>query len=303
MQLNLIKKHSDKKPLEVRRNITFLAFAFLSILWLAACQPAPDSSNSTETTHETATSESGMDAESIAAQDTQSCELTMGWDPWEPYHFAAAGGQAQGLDIDLIEALGTRVGCEFEFIQGNWASLLLLLKAGELDVLAGASITPEREEYARFSDTYREERFALFVRSEERSQWQGKTLASLLDDGFRVGITQGYSYPDPIQALQYDADVSAQFREAAIGELNINALLEYQIDGFLEDPYVVASIQRRSRAAGEIEPLDLDFGMNDVHFLFSRESVSEARVDAFDQALEAMMSDGSHAALLARYLN
>ena len=48
----------------------------------------------------------------------------MGWDPWEPYHFAGAGGRVQGLDIDIVSELGDRVDCELEWVQGNWASLL-----------------------------------------------------------------------------------------------------------------------------------------------------------------------------------
>jgi len=263
---------------------------------LAACRPSDDA----------AIADSAAEQSRASAPLTDSaptCHLTMGWDPWEPYHFAAAGGRAQGLDIDLVSALGERVDCEFEFIQGSWASLLRLLQAGELDVLSGASITPEREEYARFSDTYREERFALFVRTEEHARWKDQSLAKLLAGEFRVGVTQGYLYPEPIQALQSDPELENRFFEVPIGELNLNALLDYRIDGFLEDPYVVASIQRRRSSSGEIEALDLDFGMNDVHLLFSRESVSADLVDRFDRALDDMIADGSHAELMARYLN
>ncbi|MEN1727419.1 MAG: transporter substrate-binding domain-containing protein [Pseudomonadota bacterium] len=272
--------------------------AVIATLGLSGCN-----SGSEAPPADTMASETPAPAPATTPVEAAPCELTMGWDPWEPYHFAAAGGEVQGLDIDVINALGERVDCEFEFIQGNWASLLRLLQAGELDVLSGASITPEREAYAWFGDTYREERFTLFVRSEDTSQYQDRDLAALLADGFRVGVTQGYLYPEPIQMLQADDNLADQFVEVAIGELNINALMDYRIDGFLEDPFVVASIQRRSRVAGDIEALGIDFGLYDVHLLFSKASVDEAKVNEINQALQAMIDDGSHAEILQRYLN
>ena len=109
----------------------------------------------------------------------------------------------------------------------------------------------------------------LFVRGEEVDQWSEQALGALLDDGFRIGVTQGYIYSGPIKALQSDSQYSDQFIEAPIGELNLHALLDYHIDGFLEDPFVVAAIQRRRSGSSEIDSLDLDFGSGEVHLLFS----------------------------------
>lgn len=269
------------------------------ILLLSACQQADE-------TPAPATPPSEVETETPASQAQademdQRCELTMGWDPWEPYHFAGAGGRVQGLDIDIVSELGDRVDCQLEWVQGNWASLLRLLQAGELDMLPGATFTPEREQFAWFSDPYREERFALFVRSEEVDQWSDQALGSLLDGGFRIGVTQGYIYSGPIQALQSDSRYSGQFIEAPIGELNLHALLDYRIDGFLEDPFVVAAIQRRRSGSSEIDSLDLDFGSGEVHLLFSRQSVSQDLVQQFNEALEAMRTDGTYEDIMNRY--
>lgn len=231
------------------------------------------------------------------------CQLNMGWDPWEPYHFAAAGGGVQGLDIDLVELLAAEAGCEIEFVQGNWASLLRLLSVGELDLLPGATHTPEREAFAHFSRPYREETFFLYVRDDDAEQWTEDSLAALLESGFRVGVTQGYIYSEDVNTLQMSPEFQDLFVEAAVGELNFTHLLDHRIDGFLEDPFVAAAIQRRRHWGADIRPLPIDLGTGEVHFLFSRQSVDERIVDRFSQALQLIREDGRHEATLARYLD
>lgn len=231
------------------------------------------------------------------------CHLSMGWDPWEPYHFVAAGGQVQGLEVDLISALAEEVGCSLSFVQGNWASLLRLIRLGDLDLLPGATHTPEREAFSWFSDPYREEHFMVYARIDDAARWADQPLEALLDDGFRLGVTQGYIYPDAINRLQGEDRFRGQFIEAAVGELNFSNLMDHRIDGFVEDPFVTASIQRRRSWGTAIVPLALDFSAGQVHLLFSRESTNENLVEAFNQALDTLREDGRYDQIMARYLD
>ncbi len=233
----------------------------------------------------------------------EACEITMGWDPWEPYHFSGLGGRVQGLDIDLITAIAERTDCEIEFLQGSWAGLLRMIRTGELDLLLGATRTDEREEFAWFSDPYREENFSLYVRSAEAEQWSDQSLQDLIEGGFRIGVTQGYIYTSEITDLQSDPAHGDQFIEAAVGELNFTHLLDHRIDGFLEDPFVFTAIDRRRNWGVEMEPLNLAFGSGEVHMMFSRESVDESLVQRFNEALAEMRADSEYDQIRARYLD
>jgi polar amino acid transport system substrate-binding protein len=266
-----------------------------SAFMLAACQAPED----TEPRPESATTNGVL--ERLAPETEAPCQLTMGWDPWEPYHFSTAGDEVQGLDIELVTALADQVGCELAFIQGNWASLLSLIRVGELDLLPGATHTPEREEFSWFSAPYREETFLLYVRVDEARDWEADSLQSLLDQEFRLGVTQGYIYGDPINELQMDEQYSDNFVEAAVAELNFANLMDHTIDGFVEDPFVAAAIDRRRNWGLDIEPLALEFGYGQVHLLFSRESVDEELVHEFDQALRTIRADGTYDRIMGRY--
>ena len=79
------------------------------------------------------------------------CSLTMGWDPWEPYHYMDPKGNLQGLDVELVRAIAAEAGCSVSFERDNWASLLGRIRNGEIDLISGATRTPEREKFALFS--------------------------------------------------------------------------------------------------------------------------------------------------------
>lgn len=231
------------------------------------------------------------------------CYLTLGWDPWEPYHFMGPGGDVIGLDIDLVGAMAEHADCELSFRQDNWVNLLRMLQHGDLDLLLGATRTEEREAFAYFSAPYRTESFELYVRPDDIDLYQGKPLETLLDEGFRIGVTQGYIYSGNISHLQAEDRFADQFIDAPIGEISFTNLLDHHIDGFLEDPFVCAAIARRRGWQDQIEPLPLDLESGEVHIMFSRETVEESVVARFDEALDMLQTSGQYEAIRERYLN
>src|SRR5690625_7408413 len=75
----------------------------------------------------------------------------------------------------------------------------------------------------------------------------------LLSNGFRLGLTSGYVYGDKIDTVLDNAEYQEQIVDVPVGELNFVNLMDFRIDGFLEDPFVAASINQRSeeRRVGE----------------------------------------------------
>ena len=54
---------------------------------------------------------------------------TSGWEPWEPYQYQQ-GDQITGLDIDLVRAVVTNMGCEIAFKEMRWTRLLSEVEKG-----------------------------------------------------------------------------------------------------------------------------------------------------------------------------
>ena len=116
---------------------------------------------------------SNSDAKEQSAKQekvTESCELILGWDPWEPYQYLTPDNQVKGLEIELIQSMAKQINCHVKFEQGEWMVLLEKLKSGEIDMLGGASKTDTREVFAHFSDTYRHESFVLYLLTENQEK-------------------------------------------------------------------------------------------------------------------------------------
>lgn len=231
------------------------------------------------------------------------CKLTMGWDPWPPYHYVTAGGELAGFDIELLRAMTAEAGCELEFERDSWATLLGRLGDGSIDLVTGATITTARQEFARFSAPIRSEEFALFVRTAELSKWDGADLRDLMARGLRLGITDAYVYGDAVEAVLNDPAYTGQLTDAHFGEVLTSLLLDAEIDAFIENDFAAAAIIRRLGLEAEISrhPLTLGPG-TDVHIMYSKSTVTAELATRLDRSLAKLRESGEYDELRRHYL-
>ncbi len=62
----------------------------------------------------------------------------------EPLVFRDAGGAAQGIYIDLLEAIARKQGWTLRFVEGTWDECLQRLQRGEIDLLVAIGYSEER---------------------------------------------------------------------------------------------------------------------------------------------------------------
>ena len=229
------------------------------------------------------------------------CNLTMGWDPWEPYQYLTPDNQVSGLEIDLISSIAKEAKCTITFVQNDWMRLLKGIRNGSVDLLGGASKTAAREEFAYFSDTYRHESFVLYIRSEQENEFSGQPLKQLLENKFKLGVTEDYLYGDEVSDMQDDQSLSSQIINVPITEMNYYNLLQNQVDGFLEDPFVAAYTIKRKGLTDQITATSIKYDSGDVSFMFSKSSVKPETVEAFNRGLEAIKISGEYNRILKKY--
>jgi diguanylate cyclase (GGDEF)-like protein len=82
--------------------------------------------------------------------------IKIGIDPfWKPIEFIDEAGQQVGINPDIIELIAKRTGIKFSYVViEGWSSLYNAMLNGEIDVLAGANQTPERDQLFLFSEPY-----------------------------------------------------------------------------------------------------------------------------------------------------
>jgi len=74
---------------------------------------------------------------------------------YAPYNYMDDSGKLAGYEIDLGNAICAEAGLTCEFITNEWDSIIPNLVAGNYDmIMAGMSITEERQKTITFSDEY-----------------------------------------------------------------------------------------------------------------------------------------------------
>jgi polar amino acid transport system substrate-binding protein len=74
---------------------------------------------------------------------------------YPPYNFVNDAGEVAGFEREFGDELCKRAGLTCEWVTNDWDSIIPNLQSGNYDVIiAGMSITPEREEVIDFSQGY-----------------------------------------------------------------------------------------------------------------------------------------------------
>jgi polar amino acid transport system substrate-binding protein len=84
-------------------------------------------------------------------------KLTVGSDvPYPPFEeFGASKTEFKGFDVELMEAIGAKIGREVEFQDTSFPTIFRDLAQGKFEMVASATtITPEREETVDFTNPY-----------------------------------------------------------------------------------------------------------------------------------------------------
>ena len=98
-------------------------------------------------------------------------------------------GDEVGFDIDLVEAIGERLGLTTEWIRADFDTVFTAVAGNQFDMVAAAStITEEREEIVDFSDPYYASRQSLTVNTAETPDI---TSTDQLGEGDIVNVQKG----------------------------------------------------------------------------------------------------------------
>lgn len=259
----------------------------------------PKPSKSAETTSAATTQTSAKPV----AQAPRTCKFTMGFDVWEPYQYIGFGREIQGMDVELIEMIAEKLNCDVEYKQDSWGNLLAMLKVGKIDFVLGASVTEERKKFALFSEPYRIEEFQLYVRADEEHRHRQATIADFVREDHKVGTIGEYFYGDELTDLMDSEKFSGLFKPAFMGEINVARLIDGDIDGFIEDSFVGASLIRRKGLEKYVAPHQAKISTGDVYVMFSKATIKPERVSEFNDALRSIKNDGEYDKLIQKYSN
>ena len=201
---------------------------------------------------------------------------------YPPWNFLNDNGEVDGFERDLGDELCKRAELNCEWVTNEWDSIIPNLVSGNYDVIiAGMSITDERDEVIDFTQNYTPPDPSAYV-------------AMSADVDVETGVIAAQT--GTLQA-GYIADSNATLVEFASPEETLAAVRNGEADAVLADKSFLAPFVDEDPDlvfTGPDVPLGDGVGMG------LRESDNELR-ETFDAAIQSMKDDGSLNELITKW--
>ena len=279
------------------KKLTALLMGTAMVLSLAACGGSASSAASSEAaSSEAASSEETSEAaseettdEAAALTTVNAGKLTMSTNAaFPPYEMTTDSGEFEGIDIEVAGAIAEKLGLELQVDDMDFDAALLATQSGKSDmVMAGVTVTDERQKVMDFSDTYAEGIQSIIV-PEDSDIASADDLAGKII-GTQRGTT-GYIYctddfgEDSVVA--YDDGLTA-----------VQALNNGQVDAVVIDN---APAKEFVAANPGLKILDTAYAQEDYAIGVAKGNTE--LLNAINGALEELQADGTLQSIVDKYI-
>ena len=281
------------------KKLTALLLGTAMVLSLAACGGSASSSESTASS-EAASSEAASTEE--ASAETASAEvttvtpgkLTMSTNAaFPPYEMTADDGSFEGIDVEIAGAIADKLGLELQIDDMDFDAALLAAQTGKSDmVMAGVTVTEERQTVMDFSDTYANGIQVVIVPEDS-------DITSIDDmTGKMIGVQRGTTG---------DLYCSDTVENGGFGEENVTpydngltavqALLNGQVDCVVIDN---APAQEFVEANPGLKILDTEYANEEYAIGVAKGNTQ--LLDAINGALAELKADGTVQSIVDNYI-
>ena len=193
---------------------------------------------------------------------------------YPPYNFINDSGEVDGLERDLGDELCDRAQLNCTWVTNDWDTIIPNLVSGNYDtIIAGMSITPERDDVIDFTQAY----------------IPPAPSSYLAPAGMEVDAESGVitAQAGTIQA-DHVAESGATLIEFATPEETVAAVRNGEADAVLSDKAYVEPIAAEDPALELVRDVSIGGGIG----MGLRESDAELRA-TFDEAIASMKADGT----------
>ena len=280
------------------KKITALLLGTAMMLSLAACGSSASVSESTASSEASSTSEAASteaSAETAGELTTVNAgKLTMSTNAaFPPYEMTDDNGNYVGIDIEVAQAIADKLGLELQVDDMDFDAALLAAQSGKSDmVMAGVTVTEERQTVMDFSNTYATGIQVVIVPEDS-------DIASIDDmTGKMIGVQRGTTG---------DLYCSASVEDGGFGEENftpydngltaVQALMNGQVDCVVIDN---APAQEFVAANPGLKILDTEYANEEYAIGVAKGNTQ--LLDAINGALEELQADGTVQSIVDKYI-
>lgn len=216
---------------------------------------------------------------------------------YAPMEFVdATTGELAGVDIDLGNALGEKLGLKVEWTNTPFAQLITALNSGRIDfILSGMKDTAARRETMDFVN--------YMSSGEQFLVSEGSDMTKMLDlCGRQVGASRSTTYGETVEAWSAaNCDPAGRppltFAPAASAIDARSQMQQGRIDAVIQGNETLPHTLKVEPGLYRIFGEPITFGLQGIAF---RKPDTQLR-DAVFEALTEIMEDGTYAEILSKY--
>jgi polar amino acid transport system substrate-binding protein len=211
--------------------------------------------------------------------------------PFEDFDKSAPTG-FKGFDVDIVQAIADGLGLTLQYKDSSFDGLEsgLALNSGQCDLAASAmTITADRKAHLSFSDGYYDSAQSLLVPADSDI----KSIDDLT--GKKVGVQQATTGKTYAEDHATGADIVSFPSDAEM----YAAIKAGQVDALLQDLPVNINHQNDPREPGKFSVVET-YSTNEEYGLAMKLN-NTSLVDAVNEQLDAMHSDGSYDEIYNKY--
>ena len=201
---------------------------------------------------------------------------------YPPWNLINDDGEVDGFERELGDELCARAELTCEWVTNDWDSIIPNLVSGNYDVIiAGMSITDERDEVIDFTQAYTPPDPSTYAAMSDGVDLSGGVIAA------QTGTIQA----------GYVAESGATLVEFATPDETIAAVMNGEVDAVLaDDSFIQTAIAANSALMVVGDPVALGGGVG----MGIRESDGDLKA-TFDAAIQSMKDDGTLNELIAKW--
>ena len=270
------------------------------VLSLAACGSTASSAASSEAASSEAASSDAASSEaasSEAASETETAELST-VEPgklimstnaaFPPYEMTTDSGEFEGIDVETAQAIADKLGLELQIDDMDFDAALLAVQQGKSDmIMAGVTVTDERQNVMDFTDSYATGIQSIIVKEDS-------DIASVDDlAGKKIGTqrgTTGYLY------------CSDDFGDENVVAYDNGLTAVQMLNNGQVDCVVIDNAPAKEFVAANPGLKLLDTAYVEENYAIGVGKGNTELKDAINTALEELKADGTLQAIVDKYI-
>ena len=279
----------------MKKKIMAVLVAAGMVVSLAACGGSSQTATGTaESAAETVESAAESVASEVASEDAELVTVTEGKltmstnAAFPPYEMTTDSGDLEGIDIEVAGAIAKKLGLELQVDDMDFDAALLAAQQGKSDiVMAGVSVTEERQKVMEFSDPYATGVQVIIVKEDSDiasvENLDGKMIGTQRGTTGNIYCTDDYGED---HVTTYDNGLTA-----------VQALMNGQVDCVVIDQEPAKAFVAANQG---LKILDTEYVSED--YAIGMAKGNTALQSAVNKALAELQEDGTVQSIVDKYI-